>query len=153
MSSYRRRPIKLIEDRVDKWRPFGLTERRIKFIFSSTDVNPGTNSLLIKTHKHNNPARGITSGCGTPTENLSLFVEQYCKLVVESIKCRIKDTTHMLGIVDNLNEIGIQEENLLVSFDIVNMFPSINNKIGVERVRKKLMGFSDKYDLPVGCII
>jgi hypothetical protein len=67
----------------------------------------------------------ITSGCGTPTENLSLFVEKYCKVGVDSIICRIRDTAHMLEIFDDLNEIGIQEGELLVSFDIINMFPSI----------------------------
>ena len=77
--------IKLIEDWVDKWRPFGLTEKWIKFIFSTADVHRGTNYPLIKTQKPNNPA----SSCWSPTENLSLFVEQYCK-VVGSIKCRIR---------------------------------------------------------------
>ena len=127
--------VKVIEDWVDKWRPLGLSDKWIKFIISTTDVHPGINYPLIKTHKSNNPARVITSGCGTPTENLSLFVEKYCKVGVDSIKCRIRDTADMLEIVDDLNEIGIQEGDLLVSFDVINMFPSINNKIGVERVR------------------
>ncbi len=48
-----------------------------------------------------------------------------------------------------LNATGILESDLLVSFDImVNMFPSINNKIGVERVREKLTQFSGKFDVP-----
>ena len=64
-----------------------------------------------------------------------------------------RDTAHMLEIVYDLNEIGIQEGDLLVSFDIINMLPSINNKIGVELVRSKLMEFSDKFDVPVECII
>jgi hypothetical protein len=64
-----------------------------------------------------------------------------------------RDTAHMLEIVYDLNEIGIQEGDLLVSFDIINMLPSINNKIGVELVRNKLMEFSDKFDVPVECII
>jgi hypothetical protein len=136
--------VKVIEDWVDKWRPQGLSDKWIKFIISTTDVHPGINYPLIKAHKPNNSARVITSDCGTPTENLSLFVEKYCKVGVDSIKCRIRDTAHMLEIVDDLNEI---------SFDIMNMFPSINNKIGVERVRNKLTEFSDKFDVPVECII
>ena len=32
---------------------------------------------LFKTHKENNPARFITSGCGTAIEFLSIFVERY----------------------------------------------------------------------------
>ena len=32
---------------------------------------------LITTHEENNPARVITSGCGTAVEFLSIFVENY----------------------------------------------------------------------------
>ena len=31
---------------------------------------------LIKTHKNDNPARIITSGCNTAVESLSIFVEK-----------------------------------------------------------------------------
>ena len=41
----------------------------------------------------------------------------------------------MLGIIDSLNEKGILDGDMLVSFDIINMFPSIDNDTGVERVR------------------
>ena len=138
---------------VDKWKHLGLTDQWVKFITGATKLHPVINYPLIKTHKVNNPARVITSRCGTPTENLSLFVETYCKVVVDSIVCRDKDTAHMLGIVDELNTTGISESDLLVSFDIVNMFPSITNVIGVERVRKRLTQFSEKFDVPVECIV
>lgn len=38
---------------------------------------------------------------------------------------------------------------MLVSFDTINMFPSINNKTGVERVRSKLEEVAGQFDLPV----
>ena len=44
----------------------------------------------------------------------------------------------MLDIIDELNLAGVQDGDLLVSFDITNMFPSINNQTGVERVQRKL---------------
>jgi hypothetical protein len=49
--------VKVIEDWVDKWRPQGLSDKWIKFLISTTDVHPGINYPLIKTHKPNNPAR------------------------------------------------------------------------------------------------
>ena len=35
----------------------------------------------------------------------------------------------MLDIIDDLNNLNLHPESVLVSFDIVNMFPSINNKM------------------------
>ena len=144
--------MKCINEWVHKWKYLGLSNKWVKFITGVIDVHPGINYPLIKTHKPNNPPRVITSGCGTPTENLSLFVETYCKVVADSMESRVKDTAHMLQIADELNDIGILESDLLVSFDIVYMFPSINNKIGVEWLRNKLMQFSEKFDVPLECI-
>ena len=41
--------------------------------------------------------------------------------------CRIKDTAHLLNIIDDLNKDYISDNYILVPFDIVNMFPNIDN--------------------------
>ena len=145
--------VKEIDEWVNRWKPHGLSDKWVRYITSNSRVHPGVNYPLIKTHKPDNPARVITSGCGTPIENLSYFVEKYCKVAVDSISSRVRDTSHMLDIIDELNEIGISDGDVLVSFDIINMFPSIDNDTGIERVRRKLMDFVDKFDVPVECII
>ena len=127
----------------------GLSAKRISSICNSNEVHPGINYPLIKTHKVGNLARVITSGCDTPIENLSLFVEKHCKMVVDSISCRVQDTRHMLNIIDDLNSIGVSEYDILVSFDIINMFPSIYNHLGIERFCNKLAEFSHCLDVPV----
>ncbi len=97
---------------MEKRKHLGLSDTWVKFITGATEVHPGINYALIKTQKANNPVRLSTSGCGIPTENLSLFVETYCKVVVDSIECRVKDRAHMLEIVDELNATGILESDL-----------------------------------------
>ena len=85
---------------------------------------------LIKTHKENNPVRVITSGC-TPIESLSIFVELYKEVYKKD--SRIKDTLDMLNITDMINDGNIlTEDSVSVSFDIVNMFLSIDNVSGFE---------------------
>ena len=92
----------------------------------------------VKTHKANNPVRSITSGCNTAVENLSIFVEKVLCKEVERIPSRIKDTNHMLDIIDNLNDSDLPENFVLVSFDVVNMFPSIDNESSIKAVKKVL---------------
>ena len=43
----------------------------------------------------------------------------------------------MLDIID-LNNLNLYPESVLVSFDIINMFPSIDNKMGINSVIKLL---------------
>ena len=90
---------------------------------------------LIKTHKGTNPSRVITSGCGTAIEFLSIFVENYSYKEVDKINSRIKDTPNMFNIINDINNNNmITDSSILVSFDIVNMFPSIDNISGLEAV-------------------
>ena len=93
------------------------------------------NSTLYKTHKPNNPVRLLTSGCNTAIEKLARYIEVICAPLTENMRSRIKNTSHLLSIIDEINSKGIPENTILVFFDVVNMFPSIDNQTGIEAVR------------------
>ena len=94
---------------------------------------------LLKIHKVGNPVRVITSEYGTPIENLPIFVEKYLYSEVLKIESRGKDTSEMLTIIDNLNKSNtLTSDCRLVSFDIINMFPSIGNISGLKVVKSIL---------------
>ena len=56
---------------------------------------------LVNTHKANNPVRIIASDCNTAVENLSIFVGKFLCKEVEKFPSTIKDTSHMLDIIDS----------------------------------------------------
>jgi len=58
----------------------------------------------------------------------------------------------MLDIIDEINVNGIPENAILVSLDIENMFPSIDNTRGMETIRRRLDQEQD-FPLPTECII
>ena len=108
---------------------------------------------LVKTHKVGNPVRVITSGCGTAIENLSIFVEKCLYSEVLKIESRVKDTSEMLTIIDNLNKSNtLTSDCRSVSFDIINMFPSIDNISGLKAVKSILDARQDQFP-PTTCII
>ena len=63
---------------------------------------------------------------------------------VERISSRIKDTSHMIDIIDNLNDTNLPENSVLLSFDVKNMFPSTDNETGMKAVKKVLHGRESK---------
>ena len=72
-------------------------------------------------------------------ENLSIFVEKCLFPEVLKIESRVRDTSEMLNFIDFLNDSNILTENcMLVTFDIVNMFPSIDNESGHQAVKNTL---------------
>ena len=59
----------------------------------------------------------------------------------------------MLTIIDNLNSSNsLTSDCKLVSFDIINMFPSIDNISGLKSVKKVLESRSNQFP-PSNCII
>ena len=92
---------------------------------------------LVKTHKEGNPVRVITSGCRTAVENLSIFVEKCLYSEVLNIEWRGQETSEMSALIDNLNSSNsLTSDCKLVSFDIMNMFPSIDNISGLKSLKK-----------------
>ena len=83
-----------------------------------------------KTHKADNPARVITSGCNTAVEHLSIFVEKVLYGIASELPSRIKDTNDMLDMLDDLNNLNLHPGSVLVSFDIITMFPVLITKWG-----------------------
>ena len=112
----------LEKNEIDKnWRDFILNE----------EAQPGKNSPLYKTHKDNTPVRLLTTGCNTAIENLSRFLEVHSAPLTTQLPSRIKDTGHLLELIDEINLKGLPEGTILVSFDVVNMFPNIDNERGI----------------------
>ena len=150
-------PSELFSEKVNLWIQ-KWTENKVldkswsKFIEPSV-VAPGKMYGLIKTHKADNPVRSITNGCGTAVENLSIFVEKCLFPEVLKIESRVRDTSEMLNFIDFLNNSNILTENCtLVSFDIANMFPSIDNDSDLQAVKNALEAREEQFPLGL-CII
>ena len=121
-----------------KWLQLGEISKEWKEFVINTEARPGKNATLYKTHKQGTPVRLLTSGCNTAIENLARFLETICAPLIKNIPSRIKNTGHLLDIIDSINEKGIPDNSVLVSFDIINMFPSIDNQNGIRAVKNIL---------------
>ena len=63
---------KKVEDFIKKWEDLKVLDKKWASYIKPSNSKPGTMYGLIKTHKENNPARVITSGCGTAVEFIYL---------------------------------------------------------------------------------
>ena len=63
----------------------------------TNDATAGRFYLLPKIHKKNCPGRPVISGCNTPTEKISAFVDSQLKPLVSQIPFFVKDTNHFLN--------------------------------------------------------
>ena len=130
-------------DKVKTWASKWLGKRQIPEDIATWVVNEeakaGTAFGNVKTHKKDNPVRLITSCCGTAIENLSAFTEFYLKPLASGLPSFVRDTTDLLNRIDRLNRSGpLPDSTILVSWDVVGMFPNIDNNLGLTAVKKAL---------------
>ena len=121
---------------LEKWSD-NITNEWKEFI-RPDNFNAGKMYGMVKTHKADNPVRVITSDCNTVVVKLSILVEKTLYTLADGLNSKIKDTNNMLEIIDNINKSMLSENSVLVSFDVVNMFPNIDNKSDLLSVKEAL---------------
>ena len=88
---------------IEKWSQKNILDQKWKSYIQTECSISGKMYGLIKTHKNDNPARIITSGCNTTVESISIFVEKILNDIASNFPSRIKDTGPMLDIIDEIN--------------------------------------------------
>ena len=88
--------------------------------------------LLLKIHKrlYNVPGRPVISNCGTPTEKVSEFLDNHLKPVMREGMSYIKYSNDFMHKIRDLKD--IPNNALLVTADVVGLYPSIPNEAGLQ---------------------
>ena len=120
---------------ISKWTSKGVIDNNWKRLVSPTNSTPGQMYGLVKTHKLNNSVSFFTSGCSTAIESLSIYIEHLLFELSESMPSRIKDSNHLLDIIDKVNSMFLPANANLFGFDIAKMFSNIDNKSGLDAVK------------------
>ena len=98
--------------------------------------NTGKRYVMVKKHKADNLVRVITSNCNTTVDKLSELVEKTLHPLADRLNSKIKDTNNMLEIINDINNSGLSENCVLVSFDVVNMFSNMDHQSDLLSVKE-----------------
>lgn len=129
--------VKIINEKIrESWQKGNIDDRTKEYLMVSEDVKPGRFYLLPKIHKQGCPARPVISGCGTPTEKISAFVDQNVRPLVPEINSYIKDTNDFLHKLGQIGE--LPEGAILCTIDVVGLYPHIPHNEGLEALKEAL---------------
>ena len=94
--------------------------------------------VLPKIHKRlfDVPGRAVISNCGTPSEKVYKFSDHHFKPVMQEGQSYIKDTGDFLNKIRNIN--ALPENAILVTIDVVGLYPSIPHQTGLEALKEAL---------------
>ena len=107
-----------------------ITEQCYEFLQPQHTVRTPVFYLLPKIHKQGTPGRPIISGCNSPTESLSKYLNHYLKPIVQTSPSYIKDTTHFLKIIHGLGE--MPKNTILATLDVKSLYTNIPHQEGIQ---------------------
>ena len=129
--------VEKINERIrESWEKGNIDDKTKDYLMVSGDVKPGRFILLPKIQKRGCPGRPVISGCGTPTEKISAFVDQEVRPLVPKIKSYIKDTNDFLKKLSQIGE--LPDGSILCIIDVVGLYPHIPHNEGLEALKEAL---------------
>ena len=107
--------------------------------------NLGKLYLLPKIHKrlYDVLGRTVISKCGTPSEKILEFLDRQLKPIIQKSQSYIKDSGDFIRKIKNL--IDIPEGAILVTADVVGLYPIIPHQAGLETLKKALDERENKF--------
>ena len=100
--------------------------------------------LLPKIHKRmtNVPGRPVISNNGTATERISAYLDYHLKTIVPTVPHILQDTRDFINRIKHLD--NIPDNSILVSFDVVGLYPHIPHEEGLKTMSEYLDTREDK---------
>ena len=90
----------------------------------------------------NAPGRPVISNCGTPTEKVSEFLDSQLKPVMQSSRLHIKDSGNFIKKIKNIGT--VLKYSILVTADVVGLYPSIPHEAGLKALERTLNNRTNK---------
>lgn len=109
-------------------------EKNISTYLIQENPRPGQFYMLMKVHKQNHPGRPIISGIGTNTENISAFIDEQIKSTAAGAPSYVKDSSHFLNLINDIQIDFRTNSTLLVTMDVVSLYTNIPHDEGIQAV-------------------
>ena len=87
-----------------------IGDSTLQYLLINSVARAGRFYLLPKIHKTNCPGRPVISGCNTPNEKISAFVDHQLKPLVPQISSYVKDTNDFLKKLKDLDRFQGREQ-------------------------------------------
>ncbi|XP_075157514.1 uncharacterized protein LOC142230771 [Haematobia irritans] len=105
---------------------------------------------LPKIHKEGVPVRPICSSINSPSYELSNYIVNILKNLTKDSKYNVKDAIEFKNKTSNIK---IEDNETMISFDVVSLFPSIPVNLAIKIIKEKWDEIKDYTKIPMDIFI
>ncbi|XP_075157770.1 uncharacterized protein LOC142231037 [Haematobia irritans] len=105
---------------------------------------------LPKIHKEGVPVRPICSSINSPSYELSKYIVNILKNLTKDSKYNVKDAIEFKNKTSNIK---IEDNETMISFDVVSLFPSIPVNLAIKIIKEKWDEIKDYTKIPMDIFI
>lgn len=106
-----------------------ISKDESRFMRPSDPVRTQQLYFLKKLHKTPHSERPIVSGCSSPSENISKYIDYLLQSLMATIPTYLKN---MYQLTEDLQEIKIPKNSYLCTVDVISLYPSIPKDEGTK---------------------
>ena len=111
--------------------------KTLQYLLPPTPPHTPIFYLLPKLHKPGNPGRPIISGCDSPTDRLSSFIDPHIKPLCSSLPSYIKDTNNFLQTIFNIHT-PLPPNTIIATVDVKSLYTNIPHNEGINAILEAL---------------
>ena len=131
---------------IESHRKGNIDDEIKEYLLASGEEREGRFYLLPKIHKEGSLGRPVISGCNTPTEKISRFVDHHLRPLVSTINSYIKDTNDFLRKLMDIGTLLDLEGAILCTVDVLELYPYIPHDEGLQAVKEPLLAWDSNLD-------
>ncbi|XP_067616604.1 uncharacterized protein [Eurosta solidaginis] len=130
---------------VDKLFKMDLITKSERNRLTTTTALPPRIYGLPKIHKEGTPLRPICSAIGSPSYGLCKYIAEILKNITSNSTYNIKNT---LEFKERINNTYIFDDEKLISFDVLSLFPSIPIQLVLDTIQEKWVRIKEFTKIP-----
>ena len=142
--------IEKINERLNKAYGDGhISDRTLEYLLVNGGARAGRFYLRLN-YIRGCPGGPVISGCNTPTEKISAFVDHHLKPLVSAVPSYVKDTNDFLKKLRDIST--LPSSAIMVTIDVVGLYPHIPHDEGLQSIREALNN-RDNPEIPTETIV
>lgn len=123
---------------------YGIFQQQNRYLVTKHNIQPPGIYVLPKVHKTGTPLRAIVSCINAPSYDLAKWMTN----ILNHLSHDRYNVKNSYPLVDKIDQLEILDDEKIVSFDVVSLFPNIPTELAINTIMNRWEDIKDIAKIP-----